>query len=48
MPKSYNKDKDEKKWGAEILGAKDSITHEYMKQPEQFADVFNGALFKGE
>ena len=30
------------------MGAKDYITHEYMKQPEQFADVFNGALFKGE
>ena len=30
------------------MGVKDSITHEYMKQPEQFADVFNGALFKGE
>jgi len=30
------------------VGAKDSVTHEYMKQPEQFADVFNGALFNGE
>ena len=30
------------------MGAKDSVTHEYMKQPEQFADVFNGALFNGE
>ena len=48
MSKSYNKDKDEKKWGAEILGAKDSITHEYMKQPERFADLFNGFCFGGE
>ena len=30
------------------MGAKDSITHEYMKQPEQFADIFNGSLFNGE
>jgi len=30
------------------LGAKDSITYEYMKQPEQFADIFNGSLFNGE
>ena len=30
------------------MGAKDSVTHEYMKQPEQFADVFSGALFNGE
>ena len=30
------------------MGAKDSITYEYMKQPEQFADIFNGSLFNGE
>jgi hypothetical protein len=30
------------------LGDKDSITKQYMKQPERFADLFNGFCFGGE
>lgn len=30
------------------MGDKDSITKQYMKQPERFADLFNGFCFGGE
>ena len=32
----------------EYLSDKDSITKEYMKQPDRFADLFNGFCFGGE
>ena len=32
----------------EDLSDKDSITKEYMKQPDRFADLFNGFCFGGE
>ena len=30
------------------MSDKDSVTKEYMKQPKQFADLFNGYCFGGE
>ena len=30
------------------MGDKDSVTKEYMKQPERFADLFNGFCYGGE
>ncbi len=38
--------KNEKKWGI-ILGKKDSITKDYMGNPDRFADLFNGYCFHG-
>ena len=38
--------KNHKKWGM-ILGKKDSITRDYMGNPNRFADLFNGYCFHG-
>ena len=39
--------KNKKKWGI-ILGKKDSITRDYMGNPDRFADLFNGYCFHGD
>ena len=34
--------------GCQSLSDKDTITKEYMSQPKQFADLFNGYCYNGE
>ena len=46
--KSYNKNKDSKETRCQSLSDKDTITKEYMSQPKQFADLFNGYCYNGE